>query len=170
MTTETSTHLSEEALNDVLIGLGSPESEQHVAACAECRAQLQIFATEMQLFNQTSLAWSEARSATLGAIELPKKRPAIYAEVGVALAAALLLAIGLPIWMHTHGPAKHPEQAATAAAMGQQDSADQIAQDNELMRSVDMALSSSEESPVSDYQILERPHEGPKARLGLRHQ
>ncbi len=32
MTTESSVHLSDEAMNDVLIGLASPQSEAHLAA------------------------------------------------------------------------------------------------------------------------------------------
>jgi hypothetical protein len=170
MTTEPSAHLSEEAMNDVLIGMGSPESEAHVAACGECRAQLQAFQAEMNLFNETSLAWSEARSATLGALEPPKKHASMWVPANWAFAAALMLAVGIPVWMHNHGPVKYQEQVATAPAAAQQDSAEQIAEDNELMRSVDMALSSGEESPLSEYQITERSHEGPKARLELRHE
>lgn len=168
MTTEPSAHLSEEAMNDVLIGLGSPESEAHAAACAECRAQLESFHAEMHLFNETSLAWSEARSATLGALEPPKKHASMWVPASWAFAAALLLAVGIPVWMHNHGPVKHQEQAAAAPAAARQDTAEQIAEDNELLRSVDMALSSSEESPLSEYQIIERFREGPKARPELR--
>jgi hypothetical protein len=170
MTTEPSAHLSEEAMNDVLVGMGSPESQAHVAACGECRAQLRAFQAEMHLFNETSLAWSEARSATLGAISPPKKHASMLIPASWAFAAALLLVVGIPVWMHNHGPAKHPEQTVAAPAAVQQDSAEQIAEDNELMRSVDMALSSGEESPLSEYQITERSHEGPKARLELRHE
>ena len=36
MTPASSTHLSEEAFDDVLIGLGSPESETHLAVCEDC--------------------------------------------------------------------------------------------------------------------------------------
>jgi hypothetical protein len=170
MTTETSAHLSEEAMNDVLIGLGSPEAIAHAGACAECRAQLQVFQDEMTLFNRTSLAWSEARSATLGAIEPTRQAKPMLVPFGLAFAAALLLAVAVPGWMHRGAPATHTNQAVTAPAEPQQDSADQIADDNELMRSVDMALSSGEESPISVYQIRERPLEGPKSQRELRSQ
>lgn len=169
MTTESSAHLSEEAMNDVLIGLGSPESEAHIGTCAECRSQLQAFQANMQLFNQTSLAWSETRSATLGTIAVPKRNKILLASAGWALAATVLLGVGVPMWMHNLDSVKHGGQAATAPVAAQQDSVEQIAQDNELMHSVDMALSSSEVSPISEYQTIERPREGPKARPELRH-
>jgi hypothetical protein len=33
-------HLTEEALDDVLIGMGSEEAALHLAACPECRARV----------------------------------------------------------------------------------------------------------------------------------
>lgn len=168
MRLESSVHLSEEKMNDMLIGVSSAESEAHVAACAECRAQLDAFRADMRLFDQTSMAWSEARSATLGAIAAPKRHKTISTPLGLAFASALLLAIGVPVWMHNHGPAKHQEQAA--ATSGQPDSAEQIAADNDLMLSVDMALSASEESPLREYEVTKRSHQAPKAQLELRSQ
>jgi hypothetical protein len=162
MTIELSAHLSEEAMNDVLIGLGSPESNAHLAACPACRNQMQEFQSDMRLFNQTSLAWSETRSATM---PLPapaqKSRIGIFAPVGLALAAALLVAIGLLAW--NHNP-RSTQNFAAAPTPSQQDYEGQIAADNELMRSVDMALNAGEESPISEYRIVERPHPRLKTR------
>ena len=61
MTPSLSNHLSEEALDDVLIGLGSAESEAHLAVCPECRAEVETFRGDVALFNAASVAWSESR-------------------------------------------------------------------------------------------------------------
>jgi len=101
MTPELSTHLSEEAMDDVLIGLASPESDAHLAACSLCRSQLQEFRSAMQVFNQTSLAWSEDRSKAFHhSSAKPKIRPAIFVPLSWAMVAAVLLAIGFPMWNH----------------------------------------------------------------------
>ncbi len=121
----------------------------------------------MRLFNQTSLAWSEARSAAMGAIVPAKKHEPISTPLGLAFAAALLLAIGVPVWMHNHSPQKNLDQSAVTSE--QPDSAEQIAADNDLMRAVDVALSASEESPFDEYEITKRSQQDPQALPALRH-
>lgn len=162
MTTELSAHLSEEAMNDVLIGLSSPETDTHLAVCQDCRRQLDVFRSEMQLFNRTSLAWSAAWSAaTPHPVPAPRAGKTVFAPVGWALAAVVLLAIGLPVWNHHQ---RFTQNYAAAPASAQQDSSEQIAQDNELLRSVDIALNTNEESPISEYYLSARPRPHPKAR------
>ena len=56
--TPATNHLSEEALDDVLIGLGSAESQAHLEVCADCRAQVRTFLGDVALFNAASMAWS----------------------------------------------------------------------------------------------------------------
>jgi predicted anti-sigma-YlaC factor YlaD len=174
MTPELSTHLSEEAIDDVLIGLGSPESDAHLAACSHCRGQLEQFRSEMNLFNQASLAWSKAKSATiLRAAPRPKARPALPAPAGWVLAAAALLAIGLPVWNHAHrSPAgdasDYASTYAPAPASPAGDSEAQIAEDNDLLRSVNAALNSNEVSPISEYHLSDGPHPRHPARPELR--
>ena len=164
MTIELSAHLSEEAMNDVLIGLGSPEAEAHLAACPACRKQLEGFNGDMQLYNQASLRWSEARSATMPAPVVMAKRPmGRFAPIGMALAAAILISVGVLAWHHNHGTL---ENSAVAPAAQQDDEA-QIAADNELMRSVDVALSAGEESPLGEFRMAETPH--PRVTTGPRH-
>ena len=52
-------HLSDEALDDVLIGLGSLASHAHLAQCPQCRARVESFQTTGDLFNQASRQFSE---------------------------------------------------------------------------------------------------------------
>jgi hypothetical protein len=174
MTSELSTHLSEEAIDDVLIGMNSAHADAHLAGCLECRDQLEEFRTEVQWFNQASLAWSEARSATIPrpAARL-KVRPAIVALAGWALVAVVLLAIGLSVWNHSdewndRPSAQHAAAPAAVATPAPQDSEEQIAQDNDLLQSIDAALNAVEESPVREYRLSHRPHSHPKARPELR--
>jgi hypothetical protein len=54
--------------------------------------------------------------------------------------------------MHTH----HPPAPAQIASV-EEDSARQIAEDNQLLRNVDAALAASDEPPVAQYNISQRP-------------
>jgi cytoskeletal protein RodZ len=165
MTPELSTHLSEEAMDDVLIGLASPESDAHLAACSLCRSQLQEFRSAMQVFNQTSLAWSEDRSKAFHhSSAKPKIRPAIFVPLSWAMVAAVLLAIGFPMWNHHYlsrnyapGPASTPENSEA-----------QIAQDNELLQSVNLALNESDVPQINMYDLSDGPHPQLKVRPELR--
>jgi predicted anti-sigma-YlaC factor YlaD len=166
MTRELSAHLSEEAIHDVLIGLSSPESDAHLAVCSICRSQVKEFHSEVDLFNRASLAWSEARpSTTLRSAARPRVRSILFAPFGWALAAMALLAIGVPVWNHHHRPSLN---SASAPVSAQEDSEAQIAQDNELLRSVDMALNENEEPPISEYHLSDGPYPRLKARPELR--
>ena len=169
MTQPRSAHLSEEALDDVLIGLGSPESDAHLAECEVCRGQLEEFRSGMRVFNQASLAWSEARPMrSLRSLVRSKVRPGVFAPAGWALAAAvLLMMIGVPVWRHDHRTALIK---STAPAAANEDSPAQIAQDNDLLRSVDEALNTSEASPISEYHLSDGPQPHRKARPELRTQ
>jgi hypothetical protein len=163
---EAVTHLSEEAINDVLIGMASPESETHLAVCPECRGQVQEFRFGMQIFDQASLAWSEARHASALRIKAePKPRRIAAASSLWTLAAMVLLAIGVPVWSHYHDSPRNPAPASAPA-----DSEAQIAQDNELMHSVDIALSEDDESPIRAYHLSEGRNSHLNARPELRKQ
>jgi hypothetical protein len=165
MKSESSAHLSEEALDDVLIGLSSPESEAHLAVCSVCRGQLEDFQSRVQVFNQTSLAWSESKPAvSLRPKVEARARRQRFIPLELAMAATLLLVIGVPVWNREHNqisdqPVQHVAQSAAPG-----DSEAQIAQDNDLLRSVDAALSTSDESPISEYHLAVKSHSHMKAR------
>jgi anti-sigma factor RsiW len=176
MTREKSAHLTEESLNDLLIGLGSQESNAHLAVCPACRSRVEEFQSTMQAFNRSSLAWSEARPEARPATPLArtsriKTRKMAVAPLGWALAGTAFLAIGLPVWNARHHAVQgQVRNQAVAPVASTTDSEAQIAQDNELLRSVNMALNSNEESPISEYHLLDRPHARAKTRPELRSQ
>jgi anti-sigma factor RsiW len=167
MTPKQSAHLSEEAVNDVLIGLGSLESKAHLGVCSICSSRVKEFRSEVNAFNRATLAWSEARPrATLDEDERRRVRWIAASPLSWALAAALLLAVGFPVWNHLKPAADN----ASVPSPLHEDSQTQIAQDNDLLNSVNVALNEGEESPVAVYQLSEAPHPRLKARPELRKQ
>jgi hypothetical protein len=167
------THLSEAALHDLLIGLGSDASLAHLASCTECSRKAESFREDMQLFNQTTLAWSESRSESRiesrsesrGASRAVRRMQAEPARTAwnpwtplhwAAAAAVLLLAAGVPVWQRHHAATPMPPPVLLA----QEDSPSQIAQDNDLLRSVDAALANTDEPPLEQYNLT-RKHERP---------
>lgn len=174
MTPDLSTHLSEEALDDVLIGLGSPELEAHAACCPECRAKLEAFRSHMRWFNSASLAWSETRTETRSETKPAQLRQTVHhgagsrmlvAFVGWGLLAAALLLTAVTTWRHH--PEARPGQANTVLSQPV-DSEAQIAQDNQLLEAVNVAISPDDESPIDEYNLSESPHTHPKAHPKMR--
>jgi predicted anti-sigma-YlaC factor YlaD len=166
MTARLSAHLSEEALNDVLIGLSPPASDAHLEQCEFCRGQLQSFRSEMRVFNQASLAWSAARpSRSYRAAPKTQARRVISAPVSWALATVILLMIAIPAWNRNHRASRN-SQAGTAASSALSET--QIAEDNDLLRSVNAVLSVNEESPISEYHLSGGPRPHRQARPEMR--
>lgn len=170
MTPASINHLSEEALDDVLIGLGTEESRAHLAACPECRAQAEAFRGDVALFNQASMAWSESRH--------PKPRraevhawPVRHAGrlrasfLGWAAVAAAMVVMAFGIWHHR--PAT-PSHQANNAQLQPVDNEAQIAEDNQLLEAVNAAISPDETSVIDQYKILESPHPQSKAHSKTR--
>lgn len=157
-------HLTESALHDLLIGLGSDAALAHLATCSVCGEKVEAFRADMQLFNDASLAWSEARPmpAVATPARVAARQPLFtylrWAPLNFAVGTAVLLtALGLPVWQHLHKPQPAPAMIATT---GNQDTAEQIAQDNDLLRSVDAALTTTDEPTVDQYNLsqgIDRP-------------
>jgi hypothetical protein len=162
--TPESTHLSDEALDDVLIGLGSPASEAHLAGCPDCRARFEEFQGDVRLFNSASMAWSETRPLPFP--QTARHASGLRARVaffGLAAAAVALLIMAVAIWRHS--PVAPPPNRAGTAVSQPLDSEAQIAQDNELLQAVSVAISPDEQSPIVEYKIAASPHSHLKAHL-----
>ena len=161
MNQQPSTHLSDEALNNLLIdglrnGLqddtASAEARRHLAACEPCRGRLDDFRSGIDLFNRTALAWSEARLAPIprqAFLERPRRfapRPLLWST-----AAAALLVAALGSWNYGHRslPLATPSPAAEA-----RDSQAQIAEDNQLLHNVFTVLD-EEPQPLREFSLNE---------------
>ena len=156
MTPDLSKHLGDEALNDVLIGLGSLESDAHLARCPECRSKVESFRADMTLFNSASMAWSESRNGWPGETSLrPAAHRIRFAFVSWSAAVALLLIMALTLWRHS---AVAPPNHVNVVEPQSLDSETQIAKDNELLQEINAAIGSDDEFPIQEYDLRERAH------------
>ena len=164
-------HLSEEALDDFLIGLNSPESEMHLAVCPLCRDKVHTFRSDLKTFNSASLSWSESKPLLdlrpLVAHPSPKawlNAPGLATRWAMALVMLLLLGGALLRYQRYAGQ----ENNASVAPHIVDDEA-QIAQDNQMLQSVEMALNDNETPAIAEYHLSDAPQPHLKARSGLKH-
>jgi len=164
MTISPMQHLSEEELDDVLLGVGTAESELHLAACEVCSAQLAPFQTSVAAFNEGSLAWAQAKSNTvsrdLSAARLSTghRQPLAWAAGVSSLAAiAFVLAINLH-----HAPEVAENNPPPAAHVSVADNAQEIAADNAMLEAINSEISSTAPSPL-------QPFRNSSTRLGDSH-
>ncbi len=162
MTPASTTHLSDEAFDDVLIGMGSPESEAHLASCQDCRRRVNSFRSDVALFNSASMAWAENQPAQLRPTVRKTVHRARLAFVGWATTAAALAGMAVAVWHH-HGPLA-PLSQATANVSQPADTEAQIAQDNQLLQAVNAAISPEEESPIDEYKLFQTRYSHLKTR------
>jgi hypothetical protein len=162
MTPARATHLSDEDFDDVVIGMGSRESEAHLAVCEDCRRRVIAFRSDVALFNSASLAWAESQTS----LSRPTARKTAHrirqAFVSWAGMAAVLVVMAVAILRH-HGPAA-PASQVTANLSQQADTEAQIAQDNQLLQAVSAAISPDEESPITEYKLFETRRSHMKTR------
>jgi hypothetical protein len=162
------THLTDDQIDDLLIGDASADSVAHMESCSHCALRLAAAESPIASFNAASLAWGQRRSATLplqlrqspkGVLAGSRLRVAA-AAIGTTAAAVFALALILPM-LH-HGTATETAQANPQAASAQtaavpvpdtppavastqsQTSEDQIARDNRLLQAIDRELATSE--------------------------
>ena len=137
-------HLTEEQLQDVLLGEGLAAGIAHLAVCAVCSSRRDTFASTLREFNQASLAWSQARSYTLPALSPLSRRPLsrLLPAAGWAFVATLLVLVAL-LFAH---PVPHARQAALEAPPAAQTVTPdpQVAADNVLLAQIDSALEQPE--------------------------
>jgi anti-sigma factor RsiW len=163
------THLTEEQIDDLLIGSLEPaeavQMREHAAGCEACAARLSELEAPIASFKAVTLAWSERRSATLP-VRPAAKRAGPRWSLGLAwgsLAAAALLAAVIPVLRHeqnvrvqqAYQAIQRTDKTATSAAAqpanpasAQNDSAStavpenaqEIAADNRMLAMVDEEL------------------------------
>ncbi|HEY5330067.1 MAG TPA: hypothetical protein VIJ79_09300 [Acidobacteriaceae bacterium] len=164
-------HLTDEQFAECVAGCAvvapGPESEAHLRECAQCREELARFSASMDDFGRAAFGWSETQPAvSLRAMARPQSGRSWLAPAGWAVAAAVLLAAGLPMAIHHD---RQPVAPAEAAAVdGPDDSDAQIAEDNQLMRSVNMAIGDNDSSALRGYGLETGRRARPKTVSGLR--
>ena len=124
-------HLSAEQISQWMVGDQTPQLELHVAACGECRAELEKLETAL---SQCRTAMREPAAA----VPVPAWRAPLAASWTswprrVLAAVALLVLVALPFAWQVHAR----EQAAQAALA-----------DSQLLESVDSAISQAVPEPM----------------------
>ena len=133
-------HLSEDQINDALIGELSDEVRLHLAACALCQAEAEPFQATLVSFNQATAAWSEAKSNTLNR-DLSDVRPAHrFTPATLWSCASALVVAAVIIFSSGH----HHDSASAPAGLVADNSAaareNEIAADNAMLGAIDSEL------------------------------
>lgn len=158
-TTNFSGHLTDDQIDDYLIGDPSGEAAEHLERCLDCMARVQQIDSAISSFKTASLAWSERRSATM---PLRPAQPAGWSgrrawsfAGSSAVAAALVIGLLVPVMRHAgHADvAAVKEQpmmmASTGAVSSTLPGEEQIKQDNQMLREIDQALETGSETPAA---------------------
>ncbi|MFC6646822.1 hypothetical protein ACFQBQ_14780 [Granulicella cerasi] len=152
-------HLSEEQLDDLLIGDASAEVSAHVAGCEACQTRVREAEAPFASFRDVSLAWAERRSATMPASAAILARPRTSHRFGWAMAATAALAVGVAIPVMrdrmTPAPVAQPETMAAISHTGMANvtpvaaTSEQIDNDNRMLQDIDRALGSQDATLAS---------------------
>lgn len=164
-------HLSEEQIDDQLLGELGAGAAEHLAACSHCTARVAEAAEPITDFCDVAMAWSERRSATMPLPVVPSDGLLWQRRMGWATT-AFALALGISLLGNGHKgsvetASVQPEQildapvasrataqvAATprvvAVAAVQNTSADRYSGDNRMLQAIDTELDASVESPAT---------------------
>ena len=148
-------HLSDDQLEDLLLGESAPDAVAHLAGCSLCSARRGTFTSSLADFNQATLGWAEARNKAMHspaqARETRNGTVRFLPAYAWAFAAALLLvAAMLFLRPASHGPVEIGYAAQPAAVLETTAAADpQIAADNLLMVNIDTALNQPDPMPFA---------------------
>lgn len=157
-----SPHLSEDQLEDVLLGIFTADCSRHLEACPACRAQLAQFQSTVALFSQASNAWSEARSNALNRDLKQHRTPFRFSARTAwtcASALVLLIVVTVGIGFRQHSGSIMAAQAEQrriqfeASLEVEANAKNEIASDNAILLQIDAAINNSEPSPQQLYGI-----------------
>ena len=151
------THLTDDQFTDCVLMESSPEAQAHLSTCERCRQELVRFTQSMEDFSAATLSWSESQpTVSLRSAARSTARRPVYAAAGWALATGLVLAAAVPpIWHRTHVGSANQEPVIEASA---EDSEAQIAEDNRMMQSVNLAIRVHEPSPFTEFRLRDVRH------------
>lgn len=112
-------HLTEDQLDDYLIGDLALEPAAHLSTCEHCMARVAEAEAPMASFREISLAWGERHSATLPTPvpQSSRRFTRVHWLTGAAgiITAAVLLTIALPATSHDITPQTAAVQSRPAA-------------------------------------------------------
>lgn len=141
-------HLTQEELDELLMGVATPELRAHCAICARCGDRVGALSESIAFYNQASLAWSEARSNTFTR-DLSGHKPTrrLTASAARSVAATLILGLVVSLSAGTHLWPAHVASPSLQAAPDVR--AQQIARDNAMLDAIDAELTQPESAPAT---------------------
>ena len=173
-------HLTEDQIDDLLIGDLAAEPAAHLAGCDPCQERVAAAQAPIASFKAISLAWSERRSATMP-VKLPQMESSgwqRYATWAATATAVLVVALIVPMTRHESRPATvAPATMAAAASVSSQTTAapvvaqpqsrtvaavrsvtqapteEQIARDNQMLQAINIELDASVQSPADVFGV-----------------
>jgi hypothetical protein len=156
MTPPTSGHLTDDEFAECVIEAYSAEINAHLLSCPQCQQELSRFRLSIADFGGAAMLWSESQPrVSLRTASISQARHPLLVHARWVVAAVLLLVVGIPVVLHRDRVATVPADTAAVAASVPDDSDAQIAEDNQLMRSVTMAIGNRDPSPFQEYGLQE---------------
>jgi hypothetical protein len=157
-------HLSDDQIDDQLIGDLAAEPAAHLATCSDCSHRVALAAAPITSFDSVTMAWSERRSATLPLPDLSGQKPLWQRHMSSAMACfTFVLGVALinanhevafkAAALHSAQPASTLQAVTPAPALTETASINiappeaQISADNLMLKAVDTELQPSAESP-----------------------
>jgi hypothetical protein len=166
-------HLTEDELDELLMGCAPSDSLAHVEHCALCAGQLAEFDSSLSAFNHAASAWSEAKSNALTRdLNLHRTPFRITARAAWSCASIVVLvaAASLGFGMHEHSAQIASQQIAVYQGNGHWNRSPanpsvgfphapcaqrEIASDDAMLREIDSAINTAEPSPEELYGITD---------------
>ena len=177
-------HLSEEQIDDQLMGDLGGEAAAHLAECNECSQRVAEAAEPMATFRDVSMAWSERRSATMPIPVVQGDALVWQRRMGWAMTACALV-VGISITgngrkaemlrasaqsaQSADAVSSSPARvAAVPVSVGQEAgdeaAAERYSSDNRMLKAIDSELDASIETPAA--MGLETVSDAPRSESG----
>lgn len=165
MNTPQNKHLTEDELDEVLLGFASEDATLHVASCEPCGARLEVFRGQMAAFSQASMAWSDARSNTISRdILAHKPTPRLTLTTVWSSAATLMLALAVGLTTAVHQGPRATDSAVVAHPDHDQS---ELASDNEMLAAINSEFGAPRQAQVGIYENAKGHSVGAHSALPL---
>jgi hypothetical protein len=146
-------HLTDDQLDEVLLGFASEEASEHAIACIACRERVAAFELQMLAFNRASSAWAEARSNSISRELNPRgsfARISPTALWSAAAAAAFAAIFGATVLQSQPRTPAHP--SAAVAVVHNPHPASELASDDEMLNAIDSEFGTPQPARFGLYQ------------------
>ena len=113
-------HLPEPRISRWMTGERAPEDERHVRECAQCAAELARFEAALSQFRESVRQWSGGQGGSPPGAVLEIRPARRRFAPWAAAAAAVLLAVAVPVYRSSRRPQPGPDIAQADALLLEQ--------------------------------------------------